>query len=1343
MRRLEEAAEQFVDTLAEQVPEAIREPMRTPLARRIVRWLWRLLVLLYFVFVALVIALRYWVMPEIASYRPQIEARIGALLDRPVRIGALEAYWVGLRPALRLRDLAILDRQERPALQLANVDAHLSWDSFVLGQLRFSSLEIAAPDLSLMRDGEGRLFVAGFELASGASADSTATDWLLAQHSIVIRGARLRWRDDARKAPVLEADDVNLRIENSGRKHRFGLTAPAVAPLAGRLDVRGEFTGRGIDTWRGWSGHLYLDLANADIAALAPWFDPPPQLSQGTGSLRLWLDLADQSVQKLTADMRLKQLRSQIDPRLPVLTLRDLSGRVTVEHQRQATSVLTEQLELHTDEGLRLPATNVSIAINRSDNEREQGNATINTLDLEALASLASHLPLPASFAESLQQLAPRGQLSELRAGWSGSGDAPERWNISGRVERLSLKARGVMPGIRDLSGQVLGDQDAGRLVLAGQDAALELPAVFADPLLPLGKLDAVVEWNRYKGGGGAPVINLRRLSFENKDVAGSAKGLWSPVPDSAPGYIDLSAQITRANGTAVWRYMPLVAGAVTREWLRESIQGGEASDTALTLRGKLYDFPFRDPAQGSFEVRGKLNNVRLEYAKGWPAIEGINGQLLFTGASMLITADGATSLGAGLHKVQAQISDLSVLPTPLVITGTATGPTSEFLRFIEASPVGEMIGHTTRGMVTQGSGQLDLGLFLPLETLGQAKITGAYRFDANTLSLTPDLPAVTAINGQLNFTGDALASNSLAGTFLGGPVTARIRTERGVVHIVTAGEARASHLGEVPALAGSGLLQHLTGASKWNGALRLGAKGAEMNFGSTLVGLGSTLPVPFNKGTGETVSARYERKPLPGKAPGRQVDAGKTAPAAADEVHELSMGKQVSAQFIRRLDPATDAYSLVRGGIALGRAPLRLAERDLLVSVDLPTLPLDEWMALDAAPSGAFATATASPVTPWPALTLELRTDRLSARGRDFGSVRLGARRSPDATGAGITRADLRGAAISGTLEYREAGAGRLSGTLGQLVIPAAPDSSTESVPGHAPGDTPGAGRQLPDVDLTIERFAYKQFDLGTLKLSALGKPGLWDGRLSVSNPDLTLDGTIRWMAGDKLAAPGQTHADFRLDAKSLEHGFDRLGYPGSLKRGSGRAQGKLAWVGAPTGVDFSSLGGSFEIEAADGQFNKLEPGVGRLLGILSLQSLPRRITLDFRDVFSQGFAFDKIAGSFAVRQGVMATESLEIRGPAAKVLMRGQIDLGRETQNLTVRVQPALGDSLAMGAMIANPVVGAAVWATQKLLSDPLDRVFSYEYAITGSWSEPQVDKLGTNAPAGAVPKEPAATQ
>jgi uncharacterized protein YhdP len=254
-------------------------------------------------------------------------------------------------------------------------------------------------------------------------------------------------------------------------------------------------------------------------------------------------------------------------------------------------------------------------------------------------------------------------------------------------------------------------------------------------------------------------------------------------------------------------------------------------------------------------------------------------------------------------------------------------------------------------------------------------------------------------------------------------------------------------------------------------------------------------------------------------------------------------------------------------------------------------------------------------------------------------------------------------------------------------------------------------------------------------MELSARPEGRDWRiSRLSLVNEAGRIDADGWWRAGG--SAP-QTKLDVAVDVKDAGAFLTRVGLPGDVKGAPTRIEGQLAWPGAPDDFAYPALAGTLRVNVGAGQFTRLEPGVGRLLGVLSLQALPRRITLDFRDVFSEGFAFDTIQGSVRIGNGIMHTDSLLLSGTAAKVHFSGDVDLERETQALTVRVQPALSTTISAGAgaaavalLAANPLVGAAVGAgaliAQKVMQDPIEQMFSYEYSVRGSWSEPLVERM-----------------
>jgi uncharacterized protein YhdP len=187
------------------------------------------------------------------------------------------------------------------------------------------------------------------------------------------------------------------------------------------------------------------------------------------------------------------------------------------------------------------------------------------------------------------------------------------------------------------------------------------------------------------------------------------------------------------------------------------------------------------------------------------------------------------------------------------------------------------------------------------------------------------------------------------------------------------------------------------------------------------------------------------------------------------------------------------------------------------------------------------------------------------------------------------------------------------------------------------------------------------------------------------------------------------------------------RLGQPEGIKRGTAKLEGPLSWSGNPSELDYATLSGNFVLEANKGQFLKLDPGIGKLLGVLSLQSLPRRLSLDFRDIFSEGLAFDEIVGTVKINRGVATTENFRIQGPAVRIQMSGDVDINAETQKLRVRVYPSMSDSVSVaGALIGGPIAGIAAFVAQKLLKDPIDQITAYEYDITGTWADPQASKI-----------------
>ncbi|MGH8821347.1 MAG: YhdP family protein, partial [Rhodoferax sp.] len=246
---------------------------------------------------------------------------------------------------------------------------------------------------------------------------------------------------------------------------------------------------------------------------------------------------------------------------------------------------------------------------------------------------------------------------------------------------------------------------------------------------------------------------------------------------------------------------------------------------------------------------------------------------------------------------------------------------------------------------------------------------------------------------------------------------------------------------------------------------------------------------------------------------------------------------------------------------------------------------------------------------------------------------------------------------------------------------------------------------------------------------------------KLTITEPEATFTATGNWaVPGAQAAAAGaaaasasapeparRTTLNFTLDMKDSGALLTRFGMKGVIAGGKGTMQGQVAWTGSPFTLDYPTMDGQFHVNIDSGQFLKADPGLAKLLGVLSLQSLPRRLTLNFKDVFSDGFSFDFVRGDVKITHGIAATNNLQMKGVSAAVLMDGQADLARETQNIRVVVVPELNAGTAsLIATVINPAIGLGSFLAQYFLRRPLMEAATQQFQIDGTWTDPKITKV-----------------
>jgi len=1239
-----------------------------------------------FLFAATILVLRYWILPDIAVYKDDIARKISSAAQQPITIGGITANWDGLRPQLALTQVVVHDAAGRPALSLPRVNATLSWRSAALLRVDFHALEIAQPVLNVRRDARGGITVAGMAMNLDAPDSGGFSRWVLGQRDISIRDARLVWSDAMRDAPELALDRLQLRIVNSGKRHRMALQALPPAALASPLDIRADLTGEDFQSLtETLTGQVFVQVDQVDIAAWRRWIDFPVPFPQGSGALRAWFTFDRNALRGVVADAQLLKVRARLGADLPELDMLQFGGRFSWKQLQDGFEVTTRRLTFTTGDHLTLPPVDLTLRLGGHSAEGyARGELQANALELVPLVQLADRLPL-GNFRKTLTDHAPGGGVYELDVRWTGYWPQPATYAVRGRFSDLSLGKAGGIPGFSGFSGNIDGSEKGGTLHINTRKASLDMPELFQERL----NFDAFTGQLAWSRAAGRTELRFNNLAYANPDLAGTLFGTYRTAPDG-PGDIDLTGHLTRISGTRAVAYLPLTVVQSSRPWLERAFLAGRSDDVKFRVKGDLKDFPFAGDRGGIFEATAKVSGVAMQYGEGWPQIAGMDADLLFRGKSMDIHVRQGSIFGLQLSKVRAQIPDLLAAREVLEVSGEAAGNTAQFLDFIAQSPVRAMTDNFTEGMRAEGAGRLGLKLTLPLQDLAATKVSGTYQFINNQLTVDPALPPLEQVNGRVEFSESSARVPGLTATFLGGPLSVTAGSQRdATVSIQFQGRVNAD---AVRRAGGVEWMRHMRGVTDWRGALTVRRKRVDIVVDSTLQGLAVNLPAPLMKTAGEILPLRLERRY-----------------AGQQERIALTAGSRVSVVAYRRGDDSGNA-GIERAAVHLGEGA---APEPQLPGMALTgatrSLDLDEWLAVMGSGSGG---SSGNPVPGFSAI--DLQVGELELFDRRFAEVKVKAVQK-----SGALQANVQGRDIDGSLSWQAQGKGSLTARLRRLALPA------KEVHPPVPGVVPVAAQaapELPALDVIVEDFQSAGHSLGRLELLAIPQQPDWRiEKLRLTSPEgaLNVDGV--WQSW--LTQPA-TRVNVRLEVSDVGKFLVRWGYPEGVRRGTAKLEGALTWSGGPQRIDYPTLSGNFMLEAGKGQFVKLEPGIGKLLGVLSLQSLSRRLSLDFRDLFSEGLAFDEITGAIQIANGMATTNNLRIIGPSARISMSGQMDMARETQALHVKVQPQLSDSVSLaGALLGGPIAGAAAFVAQKLLKDPLEKIIAYEFDVTGTWTEPVV--------------------
>ena len=1344
--------------------------------------------------------LHFWIVPRISDFRPTLERLAQQTIGVPVRMAHISAESTGWAPSFELREIELLDPEGRTALRLPKVLVAISVRSVL--SLKLEQLVIDRPEVDIRLNADGSWRVAGLDLANSAQGQSAAADWFWGQREIIVRGGTVRWTHErghergperalnaplkdlvpslsapaaaqlphASAAPLtLALRDVDLLLRNSARHHDVRLDATPPDEWGQRFVAMGRFK-RGLlsmhpGAWSDWTGQVYTYFPQVDVAQLSQHFPLGVNIAKGQGGLRLWNDVIDGQWIGGLADIQLTGVQTSASSDTPPLAFKQLSGRLGAKVNPLGFAVSTQHLAFTSDQGLAWPGGNLSLTYTYPQGKNTaRGHLQADHLDLLALREIALRMPLPDAWHQRLHDQEVSGQIEALQWRWQGDWLSPDQFDAQVSVNELTLPpptrpAAGTFslwPGVKGAQTKLKLNQDGGRIdVDMGAGSALFLPGILEEAEVRVQALRGHAVFKREAKQWQVPEWKLK---LSNADVQGEWHGQWqAPANGNGPGVLDLQGQIKQLNAARAYRYLPMALPAGVRQYVRDAVAKGVYADVQVKIKGDLAKIPFADPKEGEFRFAGRVRDIELDYMPAallppkslpWPRLHKLSGQLVFDRLGMQLSdasarvGDARTglSLTAGL----VEMADMARNPV-LNVSAENKGPATQVLTLVQKSPLDALLSGALRQTQATGSVQTRFKLSVPLLTPNDTKVQGLVVLAGNDLRVTPTTPVLEKAQGTLQFTESGFTLSGMQARLLGGPVRIEgglsaattasngARSEQGL-QLRAQGQISADGLRQAKELAPlSALTQHASGTTTYSAQLGWRQGQPEFSVQSQLDGLALKLPMPLGKLASTSTPLSFRT---------RVQNAGG---ALRDQI-QLEWGNIASANYVR--DLAGPAPVVLRGSLTLGlpssQAPT-LPATGVSASVALDQFSVDDWQALLPANWMSDAEKAAPGQAAWQAYLptrIALQANTITADGRTLhqvvaGSVREGA----------TWRVNVDARELNGHVLYRQPGNEQLGHLYARLSRLNLPPSSVAEVEGLL--EAPPVN--LPSLDIVVEQLELRGKKLGRIEIEALNTeqqrarlktaPEWQLNKFNIVLPEATLRSTGRWLTAADGGQQRKTEMNFKLEVTDAGALLTRLGTPDALRGGSGQLEGLVRWQGSPLALHYPSMSGQFSVKMGRGQFLKADAGAAKLLGVLSLQALPRRLLLDFRDVFYEGFAFDSVLGDVTITQGIANTRNLQIKGVNALVQLDGSADIAHETQKLRVVILPGLdaGTASLVAGIAVNPVVGLTAFLAQLFLQNPLAKANTQEFLIDGSWAEPRVTKV--NHSIGGDSKKPSA--
>lgn len=1238
---------------------------------------------------------------EIERYKSNLAVNIGTVVGNPVTIGRLGAKMRGFNPELVLKDIAVASTgSEKPSIQFNEIRLGINLLDMLASRdlLASSWVTLVGAKLSIRRQRDGSVAIVGIKSGDGQP------DWLLQGRKYEVLQSEITWLDEKTgNGRPLVFNQVDLALSNLGEHHRLNVLMKLPQKIGDTLRVSMDFSGNVFEPST-IQGRAYIEgqsLLLPELAVLAQTsVGERIHIDNGTGTFKIWGDWRQSELVSMDVDAQIQQLA------LARKDKRELFAKQLKTRLHWALIGAGKQWQLDVNDFSLGNQDNPQSAVKKwtdaifsvsgqrmDDNALHKLALYVERLDLQQASKLAQFfMPLPDKQANLLAQAQVQGMLGRF----SLFADLDMKsLALNGSFANIGIAPLLSVPGIENLTGQIKGNEKQGTITLQTKEGRLTAPELFRE-VLPIDRLQGLLNWrqdeNVWSISGTA--IDLDSLSFQSKtkfrvDIPKTAK----------PVFMDLQSSFA-GDATQVSHFYPV--GIMDKDvvsWLDHAFIRGNIANGGLLVYGNLSDFPF-NTAPGVFEAVFSGEQFELSYAPEWPHISGMNAEVMFSqeglkvnvlqGQSGIAREDArlpaAAAAKVAIKQAEVTIPDLNN-SKHVLIKGEAEGGIDQVLAFMQQTPLSSPVDSLLEAIAPQGHTQVTLDLKIPLIDGAPTKVDGMARLkDAKLTVKSLDLP-VSKISGDLKFNEQGIFSDTIQAAALNHPIQINIGSSVDETVVNVEGSVGVDDLQRQFAMP---WWKIAAGAADYRLKLALPYDNVapELLVESTLFGVSLDLPPSLAK-------TKEQIMPL-----------SLTFNLNDEQLLPVLLNYDNKVKAAMQLD--TVKKNLYSGSFLVGTGEVAQSQAaGVKLEINRDRLALQDWLGL-ATVQGAGDNVIA----------LKIHSDHALWNKTDIGAFGLDLKRSSNFWEGAIASSFAKGS-VKIPSDFQSTG--RISLNMDSLDI-----SALKQIQSKDAADSQVLSAETtPLLTITSNKTLWQSIDLGRLSLATERIPG----GMRFRNVELTGEKQKLVASGDWQTRGGHsiTHAQGHLEVPLAGQMLSNLGITKDLSETSAAADFSVDWNAAPYQFSLASLKGQVDINLKNGRILSIEPGFGRLLGVLALAQWVKRAQLDFSDVYEEGLTFNSIKGHFDLANGVASTHNLVVDAVPAKIVISGDTDLVNQTVDHIINVTPKSADAVPIAGTIMGKV--AALVGRSLTGKDQEGFFFGSQYLVKGAWGEAEIIPMHKN--------------